>query len=55
MSSRGGPATTIMDDDFVARAVGCEKDPTRNCEREMTPWFDTWKTKYDVKHSHGQF
>ena len=29
------------DGDFIVRLVGCESDPSRNCEAE----FDAWKGK----------
>jgi len=32
-----------MEGDFVVRAVGCERDKSRNCENEMDLWFKQWK------------
>lgn len=54
IASRGGAATTIKEGDFVARAVGCEKDMNRVCEDEMLPWYNKWRSEYDEKHAHGQ-
>lgn len=45
--SRGGKLVTYQEDDFVVRAVGCERDlEHRNCEREMDPWWKRWKQLY---------
>ena len=40
---------TIKDGDFIARAVGCEKDANRKCEQEMDPWYQKWKADYGGK------
>lgn len=43
IESRGGSEVTYMEGDFVVRAVGCERDKSRNCENEMDLWFKQWK------------
>ncbi len=43
IESRGGGEVTYEEGDFVARAVGCERDAVRNCETEMDPWYRQWK------------
>ncbi|MCJ1408047.1 hypothetical protein MMC19_002120 [Ptychographa xylographoides] len=43
IASRGGSEVTYLDGDFVVRAVGCERDPNRNCYEEMDPWYQQWK------------
>ena len=47
--SRGGKLVTYQDGDFVVRAVSCERDVGRECEREMDPWFNRWKSLYGSK------
>ena len=42
IESRGGLKVTYQDNDFVVRAVGCERDSNRNCDREMDPWYHQW-------------
>jgi mannan polymerase II complex MNN11 subunit len=44
--SRGGKEMTYQNNDFVVRAVGCEKDANRHCEDEMAPWFQRWQEQY---------
>ena len=46
ISSRGGKAVTFQEEDFIAHAVGCEKDANRNCEDELDLWFDKWKKQW---------
>ena len=46
IATRGGKAVTFQEDDFIARAVGCEKDPQRKCEDELNPWYDKWKKQW---------
>jgi len=31
------------EDDFVIRFAGCELNTTRNCEKEMEPYYNKWK------------
>ena len=41
---------TYQENDFVVRAVGCERDlEHRNCEKEMDPWFNRWNAIYGSK------
>ncbi|MCJ1334348.1 hypothetical protein MMC10_011057 [Thelotrema lepadinum] len=49
MESRGGKGTTIQDGDFVARAVECEKNANRDCEKEMEAWYLKWKADFGWK------
>jgi mannan polymerase II complex MNN11 subunit len=53
IASRGGGAVTIKDGDFIGRAVACEKDMNRNCETEMDPWYNKWKSEYGTPSAHG--
>ena len=46
ITSRGGAEVTIKDGDFVARAVGCERDANRRCEEEMELWYRKWKSDF---------
>ncbi len=39
-------SVTYQEEDFVVRAVGCEKDINRECEREMDPWYFRWRELY---------
>ena len=46
IASRGGKPVTFQENDFIARAVACEKDANRNCQAEMDPWYHKWKSQY---------
>ena len=46
INTRGGKAVTFQEDDFIARAVGCERDQLRNCEDELDLWYEKWKKQY---------
>ena len=46
IKTRGGKAVTYQEEDFIARAVGCEKDTNRNCEDELDLWYDKWKKSW---------
>ena len=43
IDSRGGKEVLYQEEDFVARAVGCEKDQNRHCDREIDPLYHQWK------------
>ncbi|MCJ1353171.1 MAG: hypothetical protein MMC33_003156 [Icmadophila ericetorum] len=43
VDSRGGKEVTFQLYDFIVRAVGCEKDSSRNCFTELEPWHKQWK------------
>ncbi|MCJ1421031.1 hypothetical protein MMC32_007393 [Xylographa parallela] len=43
IESRGGDEVTYKEGDYVVRAVGCELDKSRDCAKEMDPWFQQWK------------
>ncbi|MCJ1280790.1 hypothetical protein MMC26_000107 [Xylographa opegraphella] len=43
IESRGGDQVTYQEGDYVVRAVGCELDKSRDCAKEMDPWFQQWK------------
>ncbi|MCJ1236642.1 hypothetical protein MMC14_004624 [Varicellaria rhodocarpa] len=49
IASRGGKEVMYQDGDFIVRAVGCEKDNNRHCDREMDPWYHRWKNELDTK------
>lgn len=40
--SRGTNAR-FGDGDFIARVPGCEKDEKRDCEAEITPFYNKWR------------
>ena len=46
ISTRGGAKVTFQEDDFIARAVGCEKDAGRSCEGELELWYEKWRKQY---------
>ncbi|KAL1969517.1 hypothetical protein VTN77DRAFT_8955 [Rasamsonia byssochlamydoides] len=47
--SPGAVNGTYHDGDFVIHFAGCDTDPTRNCEQEMQPFYNTWHATYDQK------
>ena len=46
IKTRGGQEVTFQEGNFIARAVGCEKDSNRNCENELDAWYDKWKKQW---------
>ena len=49
ISSRGGKEAMFKDDDFVVHFVNCELDTNRNCEQEMEPYYNQWKSHWGKK------
>ncbi len=40
---------TYKDGDLVIRFFGCDTDPTRNCEREMDPYYNLWAQRLTIE------
>ena len=43
VDSRGGKDVMYREEDFVVRAVGCEKDQNRHCDKEIDPMYNLWR------------
>lgn len=46
ISSRGGKEVMYKDNDFLVRFPNCELDSNRNCEHEMEPYYNQWRSTW---------
>ena len=42
--SRGGKEVMYKEGDFIVRFPNCELDANRDCEREIEPYYNQWRT-----------